>query len=75
MLRLSAAIIGAVSSSRIKLVLCVALVAMAAGSASGAAPEVGVTVPDLALSTLGDSQLVLSQRDGPTVLVFFRGAW
>ena len=43
--------------------------------ASAAAPAVGDAVPDLSLSTLDDSLRVLSERDGPTVLVFFRSTW
>jgi hypothetical protein len=46
-----------------------------AGSASAAPPEVGSTVPDIALKSLEGTMETLSQRDGPTVLVFFRGVW
>ena len=56
-------------------ILVACLLCMAAGSASGAPPEVGSMVPDFTLATLGDSVETLAQSDGPTVLVFFRGVW
>jgi hypothetical protein len=55
--------------------LTLTLVALAASVAMSAPPELGETVPGLSLPTLGGSEHVLSERDGPTVLVFFRGAW
>lgn len=36
---------------------------------------VGATVPDLALTSIDDDRRALSERDGSTILVFFRGAW
>lgn len=38
-------------------------------------PAIGDALPDLSLLTLNDAKRVLSDRDGPTVLVFFRGVW
>ena len=52
-----------------------ALLALAATAALAAPPSVGERVPDLSLLALDDSQRTLSDRTGPTVLVFFRGVW
>jgi hypothetical protein len=52
-----------------------ALIAPGVGLAAAAPPAVGATLPDLTLPTLDDSRRTLSERDGPTVLVFFRGVW
>ena len=56
-------------------ILSCALIALAASAAMAAAPQLGESVPDLSLPALGTMDLVLSERDGPTVLVFFRGSW
>ena len=55
--------------------LTLALLAFAASAATASPPTVGETLPDLSLPTLAGSECVLSERTGPTVLVFFRGAW
>lgn len=51
------------------------LLAVMANAAAARPPEVGAEVPDLTLTALAGSDQTLSDRDGPTVLVFFRGVW
>ena len=59
----------------VALIALIVLSASSASTASAGPPEVGATVPDLSLPALDDSEHTLSEREGPTVLVFFRGAW
>ena len=60
---------------RIRIVALAALFLATSTLAAARAVEVGSTVPDLALAAVGDGERVLSQRDAPTILVFFRGVW
>lgn len=56
--------------------VAMAFVASVSLGSSGVGPlGVGSTVPDLVVQALDGSDRVLSERDGPTVLVFFRGVW
>ena len=55
--------------------LTLALALLATAPVLGDPPAVGATVPDLTLSAIDGSEYTLSHREGPTVLVFFRGVW
>ena len=58
--------------------MALAVVLIAAASAAPAQPPAeGATVPDFTLPVLDGGEVTLSERTGagPTILVFFRGAW
>ena len=67
----------ALMSKGLVAVALMALIARVAVAGDAVLPEVGGTVPDFSLPTLGGETMTLSEQvgAGPVVLVFFRGVW